>query len=123
MCSAEIVTEIKDYDAFQLIEIASFDAFLNVHSDIKEITSSFLKLNNKKQNQLSHDPLKTSIPLMQSILDQIENHHFLVFEKDDEIYKELEFLNRSKLMHIQLNDIKEKYVYIIISDFQRLIAI
>ncbi|PKR82142.1 hypothetical protein CW751_02040 [Brumimicrobium salinarum] len=120
---AEIELETKDYEAFQLIEITSFEAFLNAHADIKAIASSVLMLSSKKQSQLNANPIHEAIPLMQSILDQIEDQHCLVFEKEDNIYQELKFLNRSKLVHIELNDIKENRVYILMSDFQRLLAV
>ncbi|PWH84682.1 hypothetical protein [Brumimicrobium oceani] len=114
---AEILQgEAVDYKGFQIWNIASFKEFLEGNAEIKEIANAALKLTNERKEQLINKPVKDSIELMQEVLDQIEDQHFLVFEKNDEVYEGLKMMQRSKILDINVNEMDDQHAYVMIMD-------
>lgn len=108
----------SDYDNFQIWDVSNFKEFIEGNAVIKEIATKEYKVVSDKKEELFKKPVTQSIALMQDVLDLINDKHFLVFEKGDEVHNELRTMQNSKIMDfgIDIKDIDASHVYIMIMD-------
>ena len=107
-----------EYDNFQVWDVSNFREFMEGNAVIREITTKEFKVVSDKKEELFKKPVIKSIALIQDVLDLINDKHFLVFEKNDEVHIELKIMQRSKIMDfgIDISEIDESHVYIMIMD-------
>jgi len=110
-----------EFDNFQIWDVSTFDDFLAGNAVIREIASKEFKVVSTKREELLKKPVISSIALIQDVLDLINDKHFLVFEKDDDVHTELKVMQHTKVMDfgIDISDIDESHVYIMIMDRAR----
>lgn len=107
-----------EYDNFQVWDVSSFEEFLEGNAVIREIATKEFKVVSAKKNDLFKLPVIKSIALMQDVLDLVNDKHFLVFEKDDEVHIELKVMQHTGVMNfgVDINEIDATHVYIMIMD-------
>lgn len=107
-----------EYDNFQIWDISTFKEFLDGNAVIREIATKEFKIVSDKREELVKKPVTKSIAMMEDVLDLINDKHFLVFEKHDEVHNDLKIMQRSKVMDfgIDISEIDPSHVYIMIMD-------
>lgn len=109
---------VTEFDNFQIWDVSTFDDFLAGNAVIREIASKEFKVISAKREELLKKPVISSIALIQDVLDLINDKHFLVFEKNDDVHTELKIMQHTKVMNfgVDISDIDESHVYIMIMD-------
>jgi hypothetical protein len=120
-----LVTEFSDtasqYENFEVWEIHSFDDFLNGNGVITEIVTKEFGLSGEKLDEIRNQPLRTNTPFFESVLDMVNEKHFLVFDLHTPNHLTLVGMQNSKTMNfgIDIAQINADYAYVLIMDKKR----
>ena len=118
-----LVNEFREncavYQNFAIWDVENMGAFFEGNATLVEIFQKDFKMPIEEFNQRRLEVSKTDMEIMQQLLDQIGDKHFLIFTYHDDNHSELAQMQTQKIMNFGIdieNTIEKDHVYILMMD-------
>ena len=117
-----LVNNFKDscsqYDNFAIWDIENMDAFFDGNSVLAEVFTNSYKMPVEEFNERRTEIKQTNMEVMENLLDQIGDKHFLIFTYHSDNHWELVQMQTQKVMsfNMDIEKIDKSHVFILIMD-------
>lgn len=107
-----------NYENFEVWDIDSFESFYTGNPIITEIATKEFKVVGDKKEQLYKQKITENIPVVEDVLDLINDKHFFVFTLHDPNHLELVGMQKTKTMDfgVDISNINPDNIYIVVMD-------
>lgn len=118
MLTQDFRTTATQFQNFEVWDVENINAFFKGNGVIKEIFEKEYKIPFKDFYNRRSEIKENNLELINTILDHINDKHFLVFTKGDPNHNDLIYMQEAKIMTFGINiaNIDLSHVYIIIMD-------
>ena len=118
MIATEFRENCKQYNNFAVWDVESMDAFFEGNGILSEIFENSYNMPLSAFNERRSEIEVSDMDIMKSLLEQVNDKHFLIFTFHDDNHWELVQLQNQKIMNfgIDIEDIANDHVFILIMD-------
>lgn len=108
----------ENYENFEIWDVDSFESFYTGNPIIKEIATKEFKVVGDKKELLYKQKITENIPVVEDVLDLINDKHFFVFTLHDPNHLELVGMQKTKTMDfgVDISNIDPNHSYIVVMD-------
>lgn len=118
MLTQDFRTTAAQFHNFEIWVVENIEEFFNGNGVIKEVFEKEYNIPFKDFHKRRSEIKENNLELINTILDHINDKHFLVFTKGDPNHNDLIYMQEAKIMNFGVNiaNIELSNVYIIIMD-------